>query len=222
VRNTLHLLLLQFAQGDQKAWNTLYRRLAECLVVVPSKVREDDTVKVSLQRLSIRGKTFVPVFTGRSFYKEWLGTKKTTFETIEILLGDFCDALDVHTSLLIDAGSEHEVMLSPEQVDYIAATSVTPKKVETTTNILPSDIFSEDAPLFTRKGGEGHTLGRSAAVSTLPNIRSRVQPENLNGVARAHRSPVVFHRSELFDRIALTESDRPDRESLKSFSQKGR
>lgn len=125
MRNPLQMLLSQLAQGNRNVFPQVCARIGNRVIFVPADRVENCSdqrrVKVSLFRVARGTKNFVPVFTSESLYDAWVPYRCKDRKQLSLFGADLCLSLDVHSFLLIDPDTDHEVLLSPEDVDEIGA-----------------------------------------------------------------------------------------------------
>lgn len=149
-RNVLNLCLKKLASGDASYGGKVAARLANRLVFVPAEApTEGAEVVYGARTVPLPdGRKAVPVFTTERLFADWATAEGLPDERLSVLGADFCAALDVHTPILIDPSSDHEVVLEPELVDDIAVAPIDEEQFakEEEELVAPGGLESADTP----------------------------------------------------------------------------
>ena len=128
VKTPLEIYLTKVALGDASYLKQLHARLSGRLCYVPVvTMREEDEGKpchkthVQAYSEATEGKKKVLAFTSPDKMHAWLEKSSNKLEFIEVLGGDLCTVLSDGIGVVVDAGAENSVELSPTSVKEVAA-----------------------------------------------------------------------------------------------------
>lgn len=124
-KSVLNLYLKKLASGDLSYAERVCSRLSNRLIFVPAQlVQQGSQVRYAATTITHAGRLAVPLFTTEKLYRGWIVNSDLVLEPLRILGADLCTALDVTIPAVIDPGSDHQVLLEPELIDYIAVAPI--------------------------------------------------------------------------------------------------
>lgn len=124
-KSVLNLYLKKLASGDLSYAERVCSRLSNRLIFVPAElIQQGRHVRYAATTITHARRLAVPLFTTEKLYREWLANRDLVLEPLRILGADLCTALDVTMPAVIDPGSDHQVLLEPELIDYIAVVPI--------------------------------------------------------------------------------------------------
>lgn len=244
-RTPLYLFLEKMAQGEEGVAPKLCQQLADRLIYVPilpgSSGGSGGSMTVQVVRTDEQDQQRVPVFTTEKPYKAWAAGRSDKTKFISLLGGDFCAALSGHTSVVIDPGAVHSVVLSPTLVKQVstsipeeqggAAGALPAPEANIPENLRgrsePTSYMARPKPqsgAFDAPGGKGGGLfaGAFAAGTDEPNSGNEEEPgvgDTLTKPVQALKKPVIFSPDSDSNRVVREKEDptKKKRRSLLSF-----
>lgn len=124
-KSVLNLYLKKLASGDQSYAERVCSRLSNRLIFVPAQlVQQGRHVRYSAVTITFQDRLAVPLFTTEKLFRSWIANSDVALEPLRILGADLCTALDVTMPAVVDPGSDHQVLLEPELIDFIAVAPI--------------------------------------------------------------------------------------------------
>jgi hypothetical protein len=125
-RSSITYFIDRVAEGNNAYQDRLCQRLADRLLHIPlqaenSKQTNGDEVSISVQKVKVGGVSAVPVFTKKNLIENWEKQIGQKSESITLIGADFCKVLEPELSLLVDPGSEAQIVIEPELIKRIIA-----------------------------------------------------------------------------------------------------
>lgn len=126
-RSTLTLYLDRVADGDESYRMKLCKNLVDRLLYIPlapeaepESKKKSDAVTIRVFEMKYAGKPVVPIFTDEMMFNDWLESQSKPVESVTLMGADLCKVLPESLWLLVDYGSESEVILDEAMIDSIA------------------------------------------------------------------------------------------------------
>lgn len=121
-RSLLELYMSKVAGGELSFLERLCLQLMDRLVFIPvlDMHREGTTASVDAVRITINNTLYVPTFTSERRFAEWRTTQEEECQSISLLGGDLCAALERGIGVVVDPGAQNSVRLQPDTVAEIA------------------------------------------------------------------------------------------------------
>lgn len=118
--------------GDDRARRSLLRELASSLVIIPvvqtqSLKDKSGTQKIRIEEIFRNDQRFIPMFANEELFFGW-----TTGEhqMLSLVAGDVALTLPPGTGVILNAGSEYQVVLSAAEAKYLSEIEITPDEDE--------------------------------------------------------------------------------------------
>ena len=162
----IELLLERFSKGDRDVLSKLCAQLADRLLIVPSLSQQADgnTTKVSVLQLKIEELPAIACFTSEKRFTDWKELFDLTYDKLDLLGADLGIVIGKEKGLIIDPGSSHESILSPEEVTLLSQEPESPPEpVEE--KPLPRPTLLEVPPLEPRAKEEQKNPSREVLIN---------------------------------------------------------